>query len=272
MRWVGLFIITLFFCLVATAANLTPCPDCEQQVSPRAVLCPHCGCPGQAIKDAVAEREAATRPLPVYPVASFKAGSAEGVAVGYTDGIDNYLLLDAYPLMGAASLEIMPLTTDAPIAYHTMQVAAQTPLVRFRTPATNLTFLSRARLRTGRVEAPGWLLADGSVASGASTIDMPLNGVALVDGQTNLISVVGRGPDENPMHIPFRTTWIDIAPGRFRKQTASLLAAYQAAVQKKLTPEIIGQLKNTKWATPFFERTAEEIIKLSEQEDSNAAP
>jgi len=29
------------------AAKLTPCPDCQQSVSKKALLCPHCGTPLQ---------------------------------------------------------------------------------------------------------------------------------------------------------------------------------------------------------------------------------
>jgi hypothetical protein len=154
MRLAGFIIVGILGCLTAGAADLFPCPDCEQQVSPRAVLCPHCGCPGKAIHEAVAAREAAKRPPPVYPVASFKAGSSEGAAVAYTDGENHYLLIDALPLMGVSSLEITPLNTNAPIPYLSMQVTADAPLVRFKTTATNLVFLTRATLRTGRVDGP----------------------------------------------------------------------------------------------------------------------
>lgn len=272
MRWAGLFIILIFVCLPVFAVNLVPCPDCEQQVSPRALLCPHCGCPGQAIKDAVAEREAANRPPPIYPVAVFKAGVQEGVAVAYTDGETRYLLLNAYPLMGAASLEITPVATNTSIPYHTMQVAADAPLVRFQTTATNLVFLRRARLRAGRVDDPAWLHSDGRTAPRKASEGPPASVAALVDAQTNLVAVIAHAFDGSPIHVPLSMTWVDIAPGQFRNQTASLLAAHQAVVQKELTPEMIEQMKKTKWATPFFERTAEKIIKLSEQEDRNAVP
>ena len=249
---------------IAYAASLFPCPDCEQPVSPRAVLCPNCGCPGQAIKDAVAAQEAAQRPPPIYPVAKLKAGNAPGTAIAYTDGENRYLLIDAYPLMGATSLQLTPITTNAPVPYHTMQVAAEAPLVRFQTTATNLVFLTRAALRTGRVKGPMWLHLDGTSAPRTAAPNPPQSAVALLDSHTNLVSVIGRGPDVIPMHVPFSVTWIDIAPGQFRNQTASLLAATRAATQQSLGPEKAKELKDTQWATPFFKRTAEKIIKLSE--------
>ena len=244
--------------------NLIACPDCGQSVSRRAIMCPHCGCPGDAIKDAVAAHEAAERPPPIYPVAAFKTGSAQGAAVAYTDGENRYLLIDAYSLMGASTLQITPLATNAPIPYHAMQVAAEAPLVRFKTTATNLVFLSRAPLRTGRVHAPMWLRADANTTPRSSTEGLPQTAVALLNSQTNLVAVLGRGPDGIPLRVPLNTTWIDITPSLFREQTASLLAAHQAATQRSLTPEAVKDLNNTQWATPFFRSTAEQIIKLSE--------
>ena len=49
-------------------AKLTQCPDCSGKVSKRAVMCPHCGCPGEAIWKAVRIAEEAARPKSVVSV------------------------------------------------------------------------------------------------------------------------------------------------------------------------------------------------------------
>jgi hypothetical protein len=260
-KFVCVLTLALASC-IAHAVDLFPCPDCEQPVSPRAIMCPHCGCPGAAIKTAVTAQEAAQRPpTPIYPVAALKTGEAEGAAVAYTDGENQYLVIDAYPLMGAISLDLSPLTTNTPIAYHSMQVAAKAPLVRFQTAATNISFLSRAPFRAGRVDRPAWLHADGRSTPRSASEVPPESVVALLDSQTNLVSVIAHTTDKNAIHVPLNTAWVDIAPRKFREQTALLLTAQRAAVDQTITPVTINDLNRTQWATPFFERTAKRIIK-----------
>ena len=251
----------------ALAAALFPCPDCEQKVSPRAVMCPHCGCPGEAIHDAVAAAETLQRPPPVHPVAPFKTDSSKGTAVAYTDGEHRYLVLDALPLFGVASLDITPLTTNAPIPYHSMQVAAEAPLVRFRTVATNLEFLVRAPLPAARRPDLMWLHADGlTTPRGAEA--PPRSAVALVDAKTNLVSVIGRDLDERPLHVQFDATWVNVGPSQFRTQTSALRAAHHALATESSSAESVRDLGHTEWVTPFLQRTAAKLIRLSETKGS----
>ena len=255
-------------CVAAHAVDLTPCPDCDQPVSPRAVMCPQCGCPGEAIKAAVAAREATERPPPVYPVATFKVGSTEGAAVDYTDGEYQYLLIDAYPLMGATSLDITPLTTNAPIPYHSMQVAAEAPLVRFKTAATNLTFLTRSPPKAVGEDALMWLHTDGHMTPSLTAVAPPRSAVALLDSQTNLVAVIGHALDQAPVCIPLNTTWIDIGPRLFRDQTTALQAAQHDVATGSITSETMKTLRETRWTTPFFHEAAAKLTKLSETKGS----
>lgn len=257
---------------IALALELVPCPDCEKPVSPRALLCPHCGCPGKAIQEAVAESVAAAKPLPLFPVASFETDIGEGTAVAYTDGEKRYLLMDALPLMGAANLVITAVNTNTPIPYHSMRVAAQAPVVRFETTATNLVFLTRASARTGQVVDPLWLHTDGTTSSSTPLSSPPRSVVALVNTATNLAAVFGRTTEELPIPVPAYADWIDITPKVFRDQTALLLDAQQRTVRKDMVAEVVDALHTTPWATPYFRQTAQKLIKLCEQEETNADP
>ena len=60
--------------------HLTPCPDCTGAVSKRAVMCPHCGCPGDVIVAAVQKAKLAAEPKSIVRVVADKA-KGSGVAV-----------------------------------------------------------------------------------------------------------------------------------------------------------------------------------------------
>ena len=51
-------------CALADAASLSlmPCPDCEAKVSRRALMCPSCGCRGEAIEEAARALAEAEKP------------------------------------------------------------------------------------------------------------------------------------------------------------------------------------------------------------------
>ena len=61
----GLAALLLGFALYLAAAPLATCPDCGRQVSARALMCPGCGCPGEAITASLDVTEcSATNQLP----------------------------------------------------------------------------------------------------------------------------------------------------------------------------------------------------------------
>ena len=267
MRKFAVCMLVVLTPLIAHALDLIPCPDCEQPVSPRALMCPRCGCPGDAIRKAVTEQESKDQPPPLYPVARFKTDGTTGTAVAYTEAGKTYLILDATSLFGTTSLEILPLTTNAPIAYHAMQAAQNAPLVRFETPVTNLVFLKLARIRRQYSSNGLWINNDGTTIPCEASESPPPFAVAHIDARSNLVAVIGHTLDARAQAVPVGSTWIAVEPMTFREQTALLLGTQRIGGRASLTPQRIQALADTDWVTPFFKQTADRIITIAEQED-----
>ena len=115
--------------------SLTNCPDCEKEVSKRAVMCPHCGCPGDAIHSAVAYAEELARPKAVVSVIS-ETASGVGVAIE-ADGL-HYVVFDAFLLAGSSILELHDVVNDKNVAYTEVQLALNTGLMRLRVDSEDL--------------------------------------------------------------------------------------------------------------------------------------
>ena len=124
------------------AAPLVECPDCGGAVSSRAVMCPHCGAPAEAIAEAVAalaekEEEAPKAPDDVL-VAKVNGRACYALPVAMKDG--SFAVLPASALAGLETLELFFASTNAPVAYGTPSVAQGAPLVRLPLAETNLSF------------------------------------------------------------------------------------------------------------------------------------
>ena len=123
--------------------NLTECPDCTGKVSKRATMCPHCGCPGEAIKQAVYRAEQAARPKTVARVVS---DSAEGYAVAVKDGDATYVVFDAFLLANSIKLELHDVRDGKMISYNAVELAEQAGLLRLKVTSDQLVFKSIAKL------------------------------------------------------------------------------------------------------------------------------
>ncbi len=241
------------------AAGLVACPDCEGMVSYRALLCPHCGCPGDAIKEAVALREAELAGPPILPVARVLSDAGPGHALAVADGGKQYLVMDMQVLGGMTSLEISPLTTNAPIAYWSMQVAERDPLVRFETDATNLFFMGVSPLPHDNAETGYWLLPNGLVKQ-----DGGGNALAAVDAQTNLVAMAfGDGGDRFALA---GINWIETGPAAFRQQLALIQQAEGASSSGEMTPAIMDQLSGTTWISGHLENRAKKLLEQHKRE------
>lgn len=261
------------------AANLTDCPDCGGGVSQRAVLCPHCGCPGEAIAEAVAQaKEDAPEPR-LGPVIRVNASAGSGYGIAIAAGGHQYLLMDARLLWEADSLTITPTTTNSPIAYRGLQLAKDVPLARFRTDATNLTYLAVAQATVTPEKELQWLLpsprAEGSLvleSIGTDADDVPrrsgqLAPVAAVDVRTNLVGVAFRRPDDGHDHaFPIDSEWLDASPGVLRAQTRLLARAEKERTAGRLTPETRRQLSDTEWLTKPLRLKADAVTQSGAKE------
>ena len=191
-------VFSLLLCSSVSALDLIECPDCEEQVSPRAIMCPHCGCPGQAIAEAAAQLNEDSPERKPGPILRLDTGAKDGFAVAVTIGENRYLIMDAGLLWDAESLTITPMATNnSPIAYRDLQLALDVPLARFRTDATNLTFVGVAKTTTAREKELLWMLPGNEFGEqfllesvGSDATAFPANArspapVALVDVHTN---------------------------------------------------------------------------------------
>ena len=123
------------------AAPLVECPDCGGAVSSRAVMCPHCGAPAEAIAEAVAalaEKEDEPKAPDDVLVAKVNGRECYALPVAMKDG--SFAVLPASALAGLETLELFFASTNAPVAYGTPSVAQGAPLVRLPLAETNLSF------------------------------------------------------------------------------------------------------------------------------------
>lgn len=134
----------LLFLLVvcnSARAGLIPCPDCEHQVSERAVFCPHCGCPPEAIAEAAKALKEPEPPKP--PAETLLAISDRGTFLLYPATWDkhHYLVGDLAALEGVQTLLVSNVTHELEVSYRAPKLACAEPLVFFETePATNILF------------------------------------------------------------------------------------------------------------------------------------
>jgi hypothetical protein len=245
------------------AGNLIECPDCEEMVSYRALLCPHCGCPGDAIKEAAAALKAEAEGPVALPVAQLTSDHGQGYAVAVTDGEKRFLIMDLTLIGDSSSLTITPLTTNAPLAYWNMQVADQEPLVRFETDATNLLFMAQSMARLSEAGSGFCLVADGSVKEATQNAVL-VNAIAVVDATTNLIAVIsGSGESIIPLE---GVIWKDVKPAPFRQQLALLKEADEILKRSEANPEILAKLKQTPWLSAYLANRANDLMMKTRRE------
>lgn len=162
---------------LAVAAPLIDCPDCGGSVSSRAVMCPHCGAPAEAIAEAVAALEAKKEEAPKEPdnvlVAKINSRECYALPVAMKDGA--FAVLPADALVGLETLELFFASTNLPVAYGTPSVAQGAPLVRLPISETNLTFHAiAANARESFVFDPASLPPEGAKPV-AAVRDIPLS-------------------------------------------------------------------------------------------------
>lgn len=254
--------LTALFCaLVARGIELVACPDCGKPVSPRAMMCPACGCPGDAIKEAVAAKQKESEPASRLPLVRLKTDRGHGYAVAVGEADRRFVVMDAMLLSGVSSLELMPLSTNTPVAYRQMQLAANEPLVRFETDETNLFFMARNPPGAEDAATAHWLLADGSTAPAGSNRASPATAVALVDPGTNLIAVVCRTTAATALcPPPAADGWRDVAPGALREQMGILAKAEKIPTKHPLPEDMASELKQTRWLGGFLEARARRVL------------
>jgi len=140
MRVLSIAAIAVFWAGVALAVELLPCPDCKVMVSPRAFMCPKCGCRGDVISDFA--KELASRPKPKVPDgvvrADFGKSKCDALPVRMEDGL--FIVMPLEKVLDVETLEFTFATTNLTIGYSIPEVALNQPLIRFPIAETNLLF------------------------------------------------------------------------------------------------------------------------------------
>ena len=269
-------VFSLLLCSSVSALDLIECPDCEEQVSPRAIMCPHCGCPGQAIAEAAAQVDEKLPESTPGPILRLDTGAKDGFAVAVTIGENRYLIMDAGVLWDAESLTITTIATNSPIAYRDLQLAKDVPLARFRTDATNLTFVGVAKTTTAHEKELFWMMPGNESSeqcllesAGSDATAFTANArspvpVAMVDAQTNLVGIAFQITGDEYSHVlPSENEWLDAKPGVFRAQTSLITKAERECNADLLTSETRRQFSSTKWLTEFLRLRADAVVQLS---------
>jgi hypothetical protein len=245
------------------SSHLIACPDCLREVSRRAVSCPHCGCPGLAISEAVAAAEQAARPLPVLRAVSDRG--TEHALVVEENGMP-YALLDARILAGAQTLSLTTLGEDKPVTYLRLEAAAEVGLVRLALAPEEQAF-ARLQLSTSAADKATAVMtitgksSPADFAPGATS--HPATTLATLDSAGHVIAValaaIGGDNSERAAITPCQK-WIQVSPADYRSQTALLLRL--AASDDKAAPSQADRdsIQKTVWLTPFLQKSANALL------------
>lgn len=250
-RWLALFFLIGFGAL-SLAEGLFPCPDCERPVSYRAIMCPQCGSPGAAIQEAFEALKAKEEGPPPVPVIRMVSEHARTVAVAMAFDDAPYVVADLWAVGNTTQLAFQSIFDGEAIAYRSMQIARDAPLVRFRTDSPNLLYLQPSAKPTEQTVA--WLSAEGIIADGE-----PLPGaVSLLNADHRILSLILRENGEAVRYpVPLPDEWIDAAPREFRDQMTLLMGALAAA--DGLSDKDRNSLRQKQWLSPFLKRTAQNL-------------
>lgn len=213
-------------------SNLVACPDCEEQVSKRAVMCPNCGCPGEVIATYVAELEEAKKPKSVVQV---EAPAGGGIGIAMKSGNHNYIVTTLAACGSAESLSLKTRQGES-LAYYGVEVAKDMPLVRFAVKGESVVYLpvSDSGDSTQFLDATG---KKADVADNAAAKLDPQGRVAAIhSGQTSYL-------------VSESTKWHSIQPAKFRSQM-SRLADLKGSSRED---------PNISWHTPSMARYAETL-------------
>lgn len=274
LRLCGLVVVMVALTVGAVVAlagsPLISCPDCGGAVSRRAVLCPACGCPGEAIAEAV-EREAAEAVAP-QAVVAIRTSERDGWGLLVREAGRTAVVLDAALLYGVDALTVHTCPTNTAILYRGLQVAMHLPLVRLEVDATNLPALAMSTgdpwggaqgfwWQPSCERAPLCLPASAAPDGAVALPSVEANAVGLLDGGTNLIGLlVGRGGDRRLARLAEAGGWVPVQPGVFRSQTGLLREADAQAVGGVPPAALRTALEQTPWLTPYFSNRAERLL------------
>lgn len=243
--------------------RLIACPDCQQDVSRRALACPHCGCPGEAIAAAVREAraaEVAARPRPIVQITT-DAGTGHGVIVAEGDAA--HVLFDAALLTGAQSLSLTTISKAEPVSYSRLEVATDGPLARLTIPADAVARLPLAATSVG--PAASGLSVTGLIIPQTTPIDASAAPfVAHLDAHGAVIALAPSSKGDAFIPVSRATRWTTVAPADYRAQIALLRRLRQNPVAAVSSADREA-LRSTAWLTPFLQQSADALLRSASQ-------
>lgn len=141
LRHLFLYLVISVLAIVSRGDALVPCPDCGREVSPRALMCPGCGCRGEVIEQ-VARAEQDLAQTGCVLRLSFGAKSAKAYPVEMEGRRFVVAAFDA--AIGGDRIELFDGTKNVP--WRTAELAVAAPLIRLQIEETNLVWTVKESL------------------------------------------------------------------------------------------------------------------------------
>ena len=250
------------------ATRLIECPDCLAEVSRRAISCPHCGCPGSAIAEAVTAAEQAARPLPVLCANSDKGS---GHALVIEENGTSYALLDSRLLAGAETLSLSTINGRKAVSYIRLEAASDAGLVRLAITPQEQGFARLLPAASAESKPAALLSQKGKLTT--ENIDpnanqLPSSSLASLDADGRVIAIALTDPaktDSERRPVTLRQKWIPVSPADYRTQTALLLRLDAISGNTALSPSDRASLERTAWATPYLKKAAAALLRRPSQ-------
>jgi len=257
-EWRAAFLIWLLAAVFLSSAigkNLTACPDCEKEVSVRAVSCPHCGCPGSFVAEVVRQKEEEKKPKSVVHI---KADVAGGFGVAIEVEGARYVVLPVAAVGTADSLSLRTVQGDE-LPYSHLEVSKDASLIRFRVGSDALTYL---RPSTALGDAPTSLLGETGMAVGVPTTPDSSRGVARLGSDGGVVALqVGGNAGDRWVALNQPIEWAAVEPSRFREQAALLARLASQPLSEPLAATDRTALENTDWICLDFRAHAQKLLK-----------
>ena len=228
-----------------SAAELIDCPDCKKKVSSRAVFCPKCGCPGEAIAKKFQQITEAKRPKPLLIVTT---PSTKGYSIPIELKGERYVVMDAALLGVLDSLSLTPLNKTENLLYQEFEIAIDAPLARFKADSEHIQFL---KLAEGTNDQGGkkYLMPDASFSNNSKP-----SAVAMLNSGQKVIALNTSSKGFVPLHP--KQEWIKVPPSKYRIQV-ELLDKHE---RNNASTNHDGRLRSTQWLSQYLKNRAENLL------------